>query len=164
MRKINMKGNPVTLVGDAIKVGDVFPTFKAIDKSMQEFDFAKTDGVRIVLAVPSVDTPICDLEIKRFVKEVEKTGINLFAISMDLPFAQARWCVVGGNEDIQVVSDYKERNFGKLTGTLIEEVALLARTSFVIGKDGKVEFVEYLDEVSSHPSYEKIMEVAKSLL
>lgn len=164
MRNINMKGNPVTLVGEELKVGDMFPNFKAVDKNLQEFDFAKTEGVRVILAVPSIDTPICDLEVKRVAKEVADSNINLIAISMDLPFAQTRWCVDTENEHVQIVSDYKDREFGKVTGTLIQELALLARVSFVVGKDGKIEFAEYLDEVGSHPSYEKIMEVAKVLI
>lgn len=164
MRYVNMAGNPVTLEGDALKVGDKFPSFKAVNKDLSEFNFDSTNGVRVVIAVPSVDTGVCDMEVRRFAKEVSDNEINLITVSMDLPFAQDRWCVASENENITIVSDYKDRNFGKVTGTYIKELGLLARVSFVVGKDGKVEFVEYLDEVTNHPSYEKIMEVAKSLL
>ncbi|WP_297518516.1 thiol peroxidase [uncultured Clostridium sp.] len=163
MRKVILGGNPMSLFGNEIKVGEKFPNFVASNKNLADYDFAKTEGVRIILAVPSVDTPVCDMELKRVAKEVsDLDGIKLIAISKDLPFAQARWCIDTENDDLETVSDYKHGEFGKVTGTLINEVGLLARTSFVVDSQNMVVFAEYLEEVSSEPSYDKLLDAAKA--
>lgn len=163
MRKVTLGGNPMTVAGEEVKVGQVFPNFVASDKDLKDYDFSKTEGVRIVLAVPSVDTPVCDTEVKRVAKEVENLeGIKLVVISKDLPFAQSRWCLDTEHDDLEIVSDYKLGEFGKVTGTLINEIGLLARTSFVVDSENKVVFAEYLEEVASEPSYDKILDAAKA--
>ncbi|WP_297438358.1 thiol peroxidase [uncultured Clostridium sp.] len=165
MRTTKMRGNEVHLVGDEIKLGDMFPNFKASVNVVEDMNLNDVNGVRIILAVPSVDTPICDMELKKVASEVASLdGVNLIGISKDLPFAQSRWCVDVENEDIHIVSDFKHANFAELTGTLILETGLLTRASFVLDKDGKVQFAEYLEEIGMEPSYDKIMKVAKSLM
>ena len=163
MRKVTLAGNSMTLAGNEIKVGEKFPNFVASNNDLSDYDFAKTEGVRVILAVPSVDTPVCDMEVKRVAKEiVDLKGVKLIAISKDLPFAQARWCIDTESEDFDIVSDYKNGEFGKVTGTYINEVGLLARTSFVVDSENKVVFAEYLEEVTSEPSYDKILDAAKA--
>ncbi|MGL4655837.1 MAG: thiol peroxidase [Sarcina sp.] len=163
MRKVTLGGNPMTVAGEELKVGQVFPNFTASDKDLQNYEFAKTKGVRIVLAVPSVDTPVCDTEVKRVAKEVENLdGVKLVVISKDLPFAQSRWCLDTEHDDLEIVSDYKLGDFAKVTGTLINEIGLLARTSFVVDSENKIVFAEYLEEVASEPSYDKILDAAKA--
>lgn len=165
MKKIKFQGNEVTLVGNQVEVGQKFPAFKAVGEGLAEFNFADTEGVRIVLAVPSIDTPVCDTELKRMAKEVASLdGIKLIAVSKDLPFAQSRWCIDVEENDILIVSDYKYANFAQATGTLIEELGLLGRVSFVVDKDGTIKFVEYLEEVTSEPSYDEILAAAKALV
>lgn len=165
MRITHMRGTEVHLLGNEIKVGDKFPNFKASTTITDDMNFNDVKGVRIVLAVPSVDTPICDMELKKVAKEIaELEGVNLIGVSKDLPFAQSRWCVDVENEDIHIVSDYKHGEVGELTGTLIKEMGLLTRASFVVDQNGTTKFVEYLDEIGMEPSYDKIMEVAKSLI
>ncbi|MGL5067656.1 MAG: thiol peroxidase [Sarcina sp.] len=163
MRKVTLAGNSMTLAGNEIKVGEKFPNFIASNNDLSPYDFAKTEGVRVILAVPSVDTPVCDMEVKRVAKElVDLDGVKLIAISKDLPFAQARWCIDTESEDFDIVSDYKDGEFGKVTGTYINEVGLLARTSFVVDSQNVVVFAEYLEEVTSEPSYDKILDAAKA--
>ncbi|MGL4739437.1 MAG: thiol peroxidase [Sarcina sp.] len=165
MKIVQFKGNDVTLVGDQLEVGQKFPAFKAVGEGLAEFNFGDTEGVRIVLAVPSIDTPVCDSELKRMAKEVKSLdGIKLIAVSKDLPFAQSRWCVDVEGDDIQIVSDYKYADFANTTGTLIEELGLLGRVSFVVAKDGTIKFVEYLQEVGFEPSYDEILAAAKALV
>lgn len=163
MKTIKFAGSPVTLVGKTLTVGDKFNDFTATTNDLGEFTLKDTKGVRIFLTVPSIDTPVCDMEVKRFNEEVEKLdGVTCYTVSMDLPFAQARWCGSEGIKSVKTLSDYKDRSFGEATGTYVKELGLLARTSFVVDSTGTVTFVEYLEEMTSEPSYDKILEVAKA--
>lgn len=162
--KITFQGNPLTLVGTPIKVGDVFPDFTVTKNDLSDLTLAETSGVRIFLAVPSVDTPVCDLEVMTFNKRVsEIPGVSVYTISMDLPFAQARWCGANAVEAVMTASDYKDRTFAQATGTLIEELALLTRAAFVVDANGKVAHVEYLEEITEQPDFDTILAAAKSL-
>ena len=164
MRKVIVGGKEMNLVGEEVKVGEKFPNFVASDAKLGDYEFSKTEGIRIILAVPSVDTPICDMELKKMSMEVGKLeGIKLLGISKDLPFAQTRWCVDTENEDLEIVSDFKYGDFAKLTGTLIKETGLLTRASFVVDQNGNTVFAEYLESTGYEPSYDKILEAAKSL-
>ncbi len=160
--KVKFQGNEVTLVGEQLKVGGIFPEFIAANNSLEPVTLKDTKGVRIFLTVPSLDTPVCDLEVRTFnEKAANIEGVTVYTLSMDLPFAQARWCGAEGVERVITLSDYKEREFGKVTGTYIQELGLLARTAFVVDSSNKVIYVNYLEEVTSYPNYDEILEVAK---
>ena len=162
MKTIKFAGSPVTLVGKTLNVGDKFNDFTTTTNDLGQFTLKDTKGVRIFLTVPSIDTPVCDMEVKRFNEEVEKLNdVTCYTVSMDLPFAQARWCGSEGIKSVKTLSDYKDRSFGEATGTYVKELGLLARTSFVVDSTGTVTFVEYLDEMTSEPSYDKILEAAR---
>ena len=163
MTIVKFAGSPVTLLGKTLAVGDKFNDFTTTTNDLGEFTLKDTKGVRVFLTVPSIDTPVCDMEVKRFNKEVEKLdGVTCYTVSMDLPFAQARWCGSEGVNSVKTLSDYKDRSFGEATGTYVKELGLLARTSFVVDSTGIVTFVEYLDEMTHEPSYDKILEAAKA--
>ncbi len=160
--KIKFKGNEVTLAGKEIKVGDTAPDFKVIDNDMKELNLKDTKGIRIFLTVPSIDTPVCDLEVRTFNEKASKLkDVTVYTISMDLPFAQKRWCAAHGIENVITASDYKDRLFGKNFGTYIEELGLLTRAAFVVNGDGKVTYVEYVQEVANQPNFDLILEKAK---
>lgn len=163
MKKITFLGNPITLKGEEVKVGDTFKSFKAIDNDMKEFDSATTKGLRIFLSVPSVDTGVCDLELKMFNEKLENlANVSCYAVSMDLPFAQKRWCGAADSNILQAVSDFKDRSFAKATGTYIEELGLLTRAVFVVDASNKVIYSEYVAEVGEQPSFDEILNVIKS--
>ena len=154
------QGKPLTLIGPELKVGDKAPDFKLIDTGLKPVTLADSKGkTRLVSVVPSIDTPVCDLQTKRFNQEASKLPANVvvMTVSMDLPFAQARWCGLAGADKIQMLSDYQEHAFGQAYGVLIKELKLLSRAVFVIGPDDKVQYSQYVKEVTEHPDYEKIL-------
>jgi len=150
-----MKGNPVTTEGKQLAAGDSMPAFTLSANDLSDVAFASTSGVRVFVTVPSLDTPVCDLEVRRFNTKAAELGAAIYAVSMDLPFAQARWCAAAGIDAVKTLSDYKHRQFGIATGTYIKELGLLARAVFVVGSDGKISYVQYVPEVTDHPDYEK---------
>lgn len=153
--QVLFKGIPVTLQGHHIEVGEGAPDFKAVDTNLQTIDSANFTGKRVYISVPSVDTPVCDREIRRFNEEATKyKHAKVYVISMDLPFAQARWCGSAGIENVVTLSDYKDRNFGQNFGTYIEELGLLTRAVFVVDEKGEVLHAEYCSEVGNEPDYE----------
>ena len=157
-----MKGNPIQLQGKMLQVGDVFPEFEVVDKNLQVQKSQSFSGVRVFASVPSVDTGICDMEIRNFNKKAsELKGVKICVFSMDLPFAQNRWCGAAGVENVEIFSDYRKRSFGLASGTLIKDIELLARAVFVVNKDNKITYVEYVKEVSSHPDYDKLYEAVE---
>ncbi|SHE82564.1 thiol peroxidase [Clostridium fallax] len=163
--KVKFQGAPVTLLGNQVKVGDTLKDFTVIDNELKPRSLKDTKGVRIFLSVPSIDTPVCDMEVKKFNEEIEKLkDISCYTISMDLPFAQARWCGAEGVKNVETFSDYKDREFGKVTGTYIEELGLLTRASFIVDENNKLIFVEYLEEITSEPSYDVILKEAKNAM
>ncbi|QAT40798.1 thiol peroxidase [Clostridium sp. JN-9] len=160
--KVNFNNSPVTLVGNEVKAGDTAPDFTALDKSMQPVKFSSNKGVKILLTVPSLDTPVCDLETRTFnEKATELNNVTIYTISMDLPFAQSRWCGAHGIKNVITLSDFKDRIVGKNYGTYIEELGLLTRAAFVIDSNNKVVYVDYLKEVTNYPNYDEILEAAK---
>ena len=162
--KVTFKGDPLTLVGSQIGVGATFPDFTVTKNDLSPLTLADTNGVRIFLAVPSIDTPVCDLEVMTFNNRAsEISGVSIYTISMDLPFAQARWCGAAGVKSVITASDYKDRSFAKATGTLVEELGLLTRAAFVVDQNGKVVHVEYLEEITEQPDFDAILAAAKSL-
>ena len=162
--KITFKGNPVTIGDNDVRVGDMAPNFNLTDNNLKNVSLSDTKGKRIFVVVPSLDTPVCDMEVKRFNEEVSKlNGVKIYVISMDLPFAQMRWCGAAGVDKVTTLSDYKNRDFGRNYGTYIQELGLLARSIFVVDENDKVTYVEYCSEVSSDPDYEAALNAARNL-
>lgn len=161
---VTFKDKPVTLLGNQLKAGDQAPDFKVLANDMSEVTLADSKGsVRLIAAVPSVDTGVCDAEVRRFNEEASKLeNVKVLTISVDLPFAQKRWCAAAGIENVQTLSDHRDLSFGKAYGVAIEELRLLARSVFVIDSSDKITYVEYVDEVTSHPNYEAAIEAAKA--
>jgi thiol peroxidase len=161
---VTMRGNPMTLVGPEIKVGQKAPAFGAVGKGLAPASLDQFKGkVKIISAVPSVDTPVCDAETRRFNEEASKLpgDVQILTISMDLPFAQARWCAAAGVDKITMLSDYRSAEFGEKYGALIKELHLLARAVFVVDKNDNVTHVEYVKEVANHPDYDSVLNAAK---
>ena len=165
-RTTTLKGNPFKLSGPELKVGDSAPDFSAIDSSLQNVDLQKTgSGVRIFSVVPSLDTPVCDAQTKRFEEEAAKLpDISIYTVSMDLPFAQKRWCGNFGIERVKMLSDHRSGSFGEHYGTLIPDLRIESRAIFVVDSDNRVQYVEYVKEVGDHPNYEAALEAAKRAL
>ena len=163
---VTMKGNGITLLGDAIKVGDKAPDFEATTKELTSFGLKDLEGrVKLISVVPSIDTGVCDLQTLTFNEEAAKLSDAIFVtISMDLPFALNRYCAAKGIENIITVSDHRSASFGLNYGYLIEELRLLARGIVVIDKDDNVTYVEYVKEISTHPDYDKALDAVKQLL
>ncbi len=161
---VTFKGGPLTLKGPAIKAGDKAPDFEAVAQDLSAAKFSASAGkVRIISAVPSLDTPICDQQTRRFNEEAAKLpNVEVWTISMDLPFAQKRWCGAAGIDRIKVVSDYRSAGFGKAFGALIKELRLLARAVFVVDGSGTVRHAEYVREVTTHPDYDAALAAARS--
>jgi thiol peroxidase len=165
-RQTTFKGGPLELAGPEIKVGDKAPDFVVVDKGLQEVDLAKTGaGVRIFSVVPSLDTPVCDMQTKRFNDVAGKlTTVSFYTVSMDLPFAQNRWCASFGVDNVKMLSDHKYASFGEHYGTLIKDWRIESRAIFVVDQAGVVQYVEYVPEVAEHPNYEAALNKAKSLV
>jgi len=163
---IEMKGKPLTLVGNEIKVGDIAPDFEALNSDMESVKLSSFKGkVVVITTVPSLDTQVCDIETKRFNNEAKKLGddVVILTISMDLPFAQKRWCAETGVKNVHLLSDHRDGSVGKAYGVLIKELRLLARTVFVIDADGKVQYIQYVKETSSEPDYDEVLREIKKL-
>ncbi len=155
----------MTAVGPELKPGDKAPDFHAVDDSLKPVDLASTGkGVRIFSVVPSLDTPVCDAQTKRFNEEAGKLpDLSIYTVSMDLPFAQKRWCSAFGVDHIKMISDHRNGSFGEDYGTLIKELRILSRAIFVVDKNNVIRHVEYVKEVGDHPNYEAALAVAKKL-
>jgi thiol peroxidase len=162
-RTVNMRGKPLTLTGNVVHVGEKAPAFSAVANDMSAYNFDPKPGqVYIISSVPSLDTPVCSLETRRFNEEATKLGANVtvLTISMDLPFAQKRWCGAEGVKNVQTISDYKDRSFGQAYGVYIKEIGLLARCIFVV-KDGKISYIQLVPEVTQEPDYAAVIAAAK---
>jgi thiol peroxidase len=163
---VTWKGSPTDLVGPALKAGDSAPAdFTLVGTDMSTLSGADLRGKpRIVCAVPSLDTPVCDIEMRRFNSEAEKIpGVNVVVVSLDLPFAQKRWCGATGSDRVQALSDYKERSFGPAYGVLAPSKGLFARAVFVIDGNDVVRHAEYVSEVANEPNYAAALDAAKQL-
>ena len=160
--KVTFQGNPLTLEGTQVKVGDNAPNFTVVNNDLNEVSLNDTKGKRIFLTVPSLDTPVCDTEVRRFNEEASKlNNVTVYTVSMDLPFAQARWCGAAGVNNVVTVSDYKDKVFSKNYGAYINELGLLTRAVFVVDENNKVTYVEYLNEITEEPNYAKALEALK---
>ncbi len=163
---ITMGGNPIKLLGNEIKVNDKAPDFSAVNKDMTPFNFSDLKGkLKIISVVPSVDTKICEFQTISFNEEATKhPEVVVLTVSVDLPFAQQRFCVANDIENSIVVSDHRTLDFGMKYGFAIDELRLLARGIVIVDKDDTVKYVEYVKEVGTHPDYDKALEFVKTLL
>ncbi len=163
MAQVTFKGNPVTLVGNEVKVGDKAPNFKVLANDLSEVTLDDTKGsVRIISVVPSIDTGVCDAQTRKFNEEAGKIeGVKVLTISVDLPFAQKRWCAASGLEHVILLSDHRDLSFGEAYGVHMKELRLLCRAVFVVDSSDKVVYVEYVSEATNHPNYEAAIEAAK---
>lgn len=164
MANITFKGNPVTLLGNEVKVGDKAPDFSVLANDLSPVTLSDSKGsVRLLVAVPSVDTGVCDAEVRRFNQEAANLdNVKVLTFSVDLPFAQKRWCGANGIENVQTLSDHRSLSFGEAYGLHIQELRLLARAVFVVDSSDTVTYVEYVSEATNHPNYEAAIEAAKA--
>ena len=164
---VTLKGNPVTLVGDEVKIGRKAGNFKALAHDLADKTLGDFKGkIKLIASVPSLDTPVCDSEIKRFNDEMAKLSkdVVIIFISMDLPFAQKRFCQEFEINKIITLSDHRDADFGVKYGVLIKELRLLARAIFLIDKDDTVRYVEYVKEVGMPPNYDNALKALKSII
>jgi thiol peroxidase len=162
---VTFQGGPLTLTGPEIKSGDQAPDFKVLTGSLSSVSLKNFAGKTILISVvPSLDTPVCDQQTRRFNVEAGKLPDNVvvLTISMDLPFAQSRFCSVAGITKIQVLSDYRDASFGQAYGVLIKELRLLSRAIFIVSADNKIEYAEYVKEITQHPNYDAALQVLKT--
>lgn len=167
MAQATFKGNPLTLAGNTVKVGDKAPDFTLNKDLVTEVSLKDYAGkIKLISVVPSLDTGVCDAQTRRFNEEAVKMGdqVVVLTVSVDLPFAQARWCGAAGIENVVTLSDYKKHSFGQAYGVLIEEFHLLMRSIFVIDANDTVQYVEYLSEMTDHPNYEAAVEAVRKLI
>lgn len=164
---ITFKGNPMTLLGPELKIGAAAPEFKVVDNGLQPVTLADSQGqLRVITVVPSLDTPVCDTMTRKFNEEAAKLPENVvvYTVSLDLPFAQKRWCGNAGIEKVKTLSDYQERSFGLNYGLLIDELKLLARAVLVIDQKGTISYQEIVKEVTAEPDYTAALAAARALL
>lgn len=164
-RFTTFKGNPLKLVGPELKAGDKAPDFALTAKDLSTVNLGPGGTVRIFSVVPSLDTPVCDAQTKRFNDEIAKLdGVEVLTVSMDLPFAQSRWCGAMGVDKVKMLSDHKTASFGANYGTLIEDWRIDSRAIFVVDKANNIKHVEYVKEVADHPDYDAALSAAKAAL
>jgi len=160
--KITFQGNPITLKGIQLRVGDKAPDFTLMNNELHPTTLQDTKGKRIFVVVPSIDTGVCDMEVRKFNEEASKLdNVTIYTISMDLPFAQARWCGAAGIKNVITLSDYKNREFGDKYGVYINELGLLTRAIFVLDEDNTITYVEYCSEVTNEPDYAAALQAVK---
>jgi len=167
MAKITFKGNPMTLVGPELKVGDAAPDFTVVDNGLAPVNLASYAGkVKIISAVPSLDTPVCDTETRRFNQEAAKLpgAVAVLTVSLDLPFAQKRWCGAAGIDKVVTLSDYRDRSFGLAYGVLIDELKLLSRSIFVLDQNNTIRYIQHVPEVTQEPDYDAVLAAVRQLL
>jgi thiol peroxidase len=164
---VTMGGNPLTLTGAEVKVGDSAPDVEVIGNDLSPVKLSSFKGkVCIISVVPSLDTPVCDMQTRKFNETAGNLGDNvvILTISMDLPFAQARWCGAAGVDKVVTLSDYRAAAFGEAFGVLIKEVRLLARSVFVVDQSGTLRYIQLVKEIKEEPDYGEVLEAVKNLL
>lgn len=163
---ITMKGQPLTLVGKGVKVGEPAPDFEVLANDLSAVKLSSFRGkIRIISSVPSLDTSVCDTMTRRFNQEAVNLGDDMvvLTISMDLPFAQSRWCGAADVKNVQTLSDHRDASFGNAFGVLIKELRLLARAVFVVDKEGVVRYVQIVNELTNEPDYEAVLQAVKDI-
>ncbi len=160
---VTMRGNPLTLLGPELRAGDDAPDFTALDTKLQEVNLAASKGkVRIFSVIPSLDTPVCDQQTRRFNQEAAALGdVVIYTISADLPFAAGRWCGAADIDRVQCLSDHREMSFGNAWGTHVKELRLDARAVFVVDAHDKIVHAQYVGEIAEHPDYDAVLEAAR---
>lgn len=161
-----LKGNPITLIGPELKPGDKAPDFTLNKDLTTEVTLADYAGkIKLISVVPSLDTGVCDAQTKRFNEEAANLGENvvILTVSVDLPFAQARWCGANNIEQVETLSDYKTNNFGKAYGVFIKELHLNMRSIFVIDQNDEIRYVQYVKEMTNHPDYDAAIAAIKEI-
>ena len=164
---ITMRGKPLTLVGNEVKVGQKAPDFVTMDTGLNPVKFSSYQGKACILSsVISLDTPVCDTQTRKFNEEAGRLGPNvaILTLSMDLPFAQKRWCGAAGVDKVQTLSDYREASFGNSFGVLIKELRLLARAVFLVDQKGVLQYHQLVKEVTSEPDYGAALAELKKLV
>lgn len=164
---VTIKGNPLALLGAELKIGDKSPDFTVLDGDLKEISLKDFSGkIKLISVTPSLDTPVCDMQSRRFNQEAAKLPENVAVlnISMDLPFAISRFCTTAGIDKVKAYSDHRDASFGSAYGVLIKELRLLARSIFVLDKDNVIRYIEVVPEVTSHPDYDKALKEVNSLL
>jgi thiol peroxidase len=161
-----LRGNPMTLLGPELKPGDKAPDFDVVNDSLKPVSLDTTGhNVRIFSVVPSLDTPVCDAQTKRFNEEAAKLpNVDIYTVSMDLPFAQKRWCGAFAVDKVKMLSDHRDGSFGQNYGTLIKELRIESRAIFVLDRQNQVKHVEYVKEVADFPNYEAALAAARSAM
>ena len=165
--QVTMKGEPITLIGSPVEIGSEAPDFIVFDQDLSAVPYSSINGAPCVISsVVSLDTPVCDEQARRFNEEAVSLSedLNIYVISMDLPFAQQRWCGAAGVDRVQTFSDYRDASFGTSYGVLIKDLRLLARAVFVIDADSIVRYKEVVSEVTDHPDYEKLFDAVRSVV
>jgi thiol peroxidase len=163
---ITFQGNPLTLVGSEAKVGDQAPDCELLDNELAPVSLSSYRGkICVISAVPSLDTPVCDMETRRFNDEAGRLGgdVVILTVSMDLPFAQKRWCGAAGVEKVITLSDHREAAFGTNYGMLIKELRLLARGIFVVDREGTIQYVQLVKEMTEEPDYDAVLDAVRKL-
>ena len=164
---VTMHGNPLTLVGKELSIGDPAPDVELLDNDLNAVRMSSFQGkVCVICSVPSLDTPTCDMETRRFNEAAGKLGgdIVILTVSMDLPFAQKRWCGAAGVERVITLSDHREASFGNAFGVLIKELRLLARSIFVIDRSGIIRYIQNVKEISQEPDYDAVIKAAQKIV
>jgi len=163
---VTLKGKPLTLVGPELKAGDTAPDFLCVDNELKPVRLADTgNSPRILSVVPSLDTPVCDAQTRRFNEEAARLPqLAIYTISMDLPFAQRRWCGAFGIDKVKMLSDHMEASFGTAYGTLIKELRLESRAIFVVDRQNVIRHAQYVKEVTDFPDYDAALAVAQQLV
>ncbi|KAH3764183.1 thiol peroxidase [Pelomyxa schiedti] len=164
---ITFGGNPLTLSGARAvpTVGEVAPDFTVVANDLSPFKFSSLAGtVRIISSVPSLDTPVCQVQTRKFNQEASNLAIKVLTLSMDLPFAQKRWCGAEGITHVMTLSDHKDAEFGTAYGLIVKELRLLSRAVFVVGKDDKIHYAQLVSELTTEPDYSAALAIAKTLL
>ncbi|TFJ92549.1 thiol peroxidase [Lentibacillus salicampi] len=163
MANVTFNQDPVTLLGNEIAVGDKAPDFTVLSNDLQEVSLSDYQGkVKLIAAVPSLDTGVCSEETKRFNEEADKLdNVHVLTVSMDLPFAQTRWCAANGVKNLDTLSDHRDADFGEKYGVLIKELRLLARAVFVVDSNDQITYVEYVSEATNFPDYDSALQAAQ---
>ena len=163
---VTLHGNPLTLTGTELNVGDTVPDIEVLDNDLNAVKLSSFRGkVCVISAVPSLDTPTCDMETRRFNETASQLGddVVILTVSTDLPFAQKRWCGAAGVDKVITLSDHREAVFGSAFGVLIKELRLLARSIFVVDRDGVIQYIQHIKELSEEPDYDAVIEAVKKL-
>ena len=161
-----MKGRPLTLIGPELKPGDSAPDFNVVDQALKPVTLKDTGNrVRIISVVPSLDTPVCDAQTRKFnLAAADLPGVDIITVSVDLPFAQTRWCGAFGVDKVKMLSDYKDVSFGANYGTLIKELRIESRAIFVLDRENRIRYVEYVKEVADFPNHDAALAAARDAM